>query len=84
MFDNSTLVSTMSFKIATTQQYATDLKNTIHVYEKASLLHYRVVKENTLQSQYLKCQNVGFKGLQLKFKLRAGVSGIGEYLYRQH
>ena len=69
-------------KKAITHQYSMEFNNTL--YEKTSLLHYRVVKENTFQPSYLKCQNVGFKAIQLKFKLRAGVSGIGEDLYRQH
>ena len=71
MFENSALVSSKIFKKATTQQYATAFQSDI--YEKSSLLHYRVVKENTFQSKYLNCQDVGFKGIQLKFKLRAGV-----------
>ena len=82
MVDNKALVSAKHVKKAITHQYAMEFNNTL--YEKTSLLHYRVVKENTFQPSYLKCQNVGFKAIQLKFKLRGGVSGIGEDLYRQH
>lgn len=34
-------------------------------------------------SAYLKCNTSTFKGIQLKFKLRTGVAGIGEDLMRQ-
>ena len=36
-----------------------------------------------LQVIYYLCSQASFKYLQLKFKLRTGVSGLGEDLYRQ-
>jgi hypothetical protein len=52
------------------------------IANRSSLVHFRTVKENTLTSSYLHSQ-APFTAIQLKFKLRTGVSGIGEDLYRQ-
>lgn len=49
-----------------------------------SLHHYRMVKESTFAPDYIKSKFTHFKWFQLKFKLRVGISGIGEELFRQH
>jgi hypothetical protein len=82
MFDNAAKVSVAKFKQFTSACHAEHFYRDIG--ELSSLLHYRVVKENTSMSKYLNSTNTSFKGIQLKFKLRTGVSGIGEDLYRQH
>jgi hypothetical protein len=52
--------------------------------DMSSLRVYRLVKENTHCSPYLLSKEGTFKAKQLKFKLRTGVSGLGDDLYRQH
>jgi hypothetical protein len=48
----------------------------------SSLKHYRFLKQNTHCSDYLYSDH-NFKSVQLKFKLRTGVLGIGEDFVRQ-
>jgi hypothetical protein len=80
MFNNSKLLSVSSFKRLTSMIYEQEFVTEIN--ERSSLLHYRSVKENTLVSHYLySCAS--YKAVQLKFKLRTGISGIGEDLHRQ-
>ena len=51
--------------------------------EKSSSLHtYGTVKSDTMHSAYL-WSRAPFKSIVLKFKLRAGVLGLGADLYRQ-
>ena len=61
-----------------TQEFHTDIA------EYPSLLHYRMVKSNTFAPEYIKSRSHSFKWIQLKFRLRTGISGIGEDLNRQH
>ena len=48
----------------------------------SSLKYFRLVKENTHTSGYL-CSRNSFNSIKLKFKLRCGVSELGEDLHRQ-
>ena len=58
--------------------------NTFHdnVNKCKSLLHFNKCKESTSMSEYLK-STCGFRAIQLKFKIRTGISGMGEDLMRQ-
>ena len=80
MFKNPDQCNVKRFKSLTTtchqQQFEKDISS------QSSLMYYRIVKENTFLSKYLMSRSI-FKTLQLKFKLRCGVSGLGEDLYRQ-
>ena len=49
----------------------------------SSLMHYKMVKQDTFTSGYLANKASSFKALQLKLKLRTGVAGLGEDLHRQ-
>ena len=51
--------------------------------KQSSLQYYKVIKEDTNLSNYLCCRS-SFKGIQLKYKLRCGVSGLGEDLHCQN
>ena len=52
------------------------------ISDSSSLHTYQMVKEGIGQCSYLNAP-VPFKATQLKFKLRAGVLGLGADLYRQ-
>ena len=54
------------------------------VSEQPSLRLYRNVKNVPECSNYLLSYKNNFKATQLKFKLRVGVGGLGEDIYRQH
>ena len=54
----------------------------LHGY--SSLLLYKTLKCDTSQAGYLLSQKCNFKSLQLKFKSRTGILGIGADLFRQH
>ena len=81
MFNDSDNLSVQTFKDFTWSQY----KNAFwdNTYNSTSLVHYRMVKENTFMPGYMTSTNVPFKGIQLKSKLRLGVCGLGEDLVRQ-
>jgi hypothetical protein len=49
-----------------------------------SLQMYKMIKEDISCSDYLKSEDDRFRAVQLKFKLRTGVLGIGADLHRQH
>ena len=49
---------------------------------KTSLRYFRLVKEGTGSSSYLFSRS-SFKNIQLKFKFRCGVIGLGENLHRK-
>ena len=46
----------------------------------SSLKYFKVEEETTFMSTYLTAKKVPFKGTQLKFKVRTGVTGLGEDL----
>ena len=48
----------------------------------SSLKYYKHIKQNTFCSEYL-MSKFPFKNTQIKFKIRNGVSGLGEDLHRQ-
>jgi hypothetical protein len=81
MLNDINSVSVKAFKKFTSTCHNDQFQRDVN--ECSSLIHYRLVKENTSMSGYLDCDNKNFKAIQLKFKLRTGVSGIGEDLFRQ-
>ena len=81
MFNDKELLHPDTVKKFNIAKYTDSFKQFIG--EKSSLLHYRIVKQNTYICDYLKSDKGTFKGTQLKFKMRTGVSGIGEDTYRQ-
>ena len=81
MFDNADSLCTQTFKKLTSICYANQFQ--FDIGELSSLQHYRIVKQDTCMSQYLDSAQ-SFSAIQLKFKLRTGVSGIGEDMLRQH
>ena len=70
------------FKQCVYQQYQesfhTDIAN------MSSLKMFKLLKESTHKSPYLYNSHSNFKAIQLKFRLRTGVLGLGEDLYRQN
>ena len=80
MFDNPESCNTKTFKSFVTANYQCRFNNDI--MQASSLKYFCMVKENTFMSSYLQSRGC-FKGVQLKFKLRNGVSGLGEDLLRQ-
>ena len=50
----------------------------------SSLKHYRIVKEDTSVPGYMESKVHSFKQIQLKFKLRSGISNLGEDILRQN
>ena len=81
MFNNVENLSLPTFKQFTHCQYNNKFEQDIS--HRSSLLHYRMVKSNSYASSYTLSQH-SFKWIQLKLKMRCGVSGLGEDLYRQH
>ena len=81
MFDNPDTLCLPTYKKLTWSQYKQDFHEKIR--EQPSLKHYRMVKDSTFMSKYLKSNSI-FKGIQLKFLLRTGTAAIGENLARQH
>ena len=49
-----------------------------------SLNHYSIVKMDTFTPSYIRSKFVPFNWIRLKFKIRTGVSGLGQDLHRQH
>ena len=80
MFVKPDTCSVRTFKSLSSQHHIA--KFTEDISSHSSLTHFRMVKQSTFLSEYLTCRS-DFKSIQLKFKLRNGVSGIGEDLYRQ-
>ena len=80
MFGDGSSLSVKSFKRVTSASYAEDF--TKDIKQLSSLKYYSAVKEDTSMSEYLTSQ-APFSAVQLKFKLRTGVSGLGEDIYRQ-
>ena len=78
LVDNLSPVQT--FKRFTSQCYNTSFFEDIST--RSSLIHYRFLKEDTHLSKYL-LNNGPFRPIQLKFKLRTGVCGLGEDYFRQ-
>jgi hypothetical protein len=81
MFNDQNNLSVQKYKDFAISTYKEDFFNIIN--SRPSLIHYKMVKENTFASKYLDCKSCTFKGIQIKFKIRMGVSGLGEDLRRQ-
>ena len=71
-----------TFKQFTYSRYMQEFNKDIAEYPSLQL--YRMVKESTFAPEYIKSGSQNFKWTQLKFRLRTGVSSIGEDLHRQH
>ena len=82
MFQDDEMLNISTFKKLVTDQYMHVLKNV--TMDKSSLIYYGKSEDDTSMAKYLKTQNCSYKAIQLKFKLRTGVAGIGEDLHRQH
>ena len=80
MFENNELLCMSQCKKLISDTYCNSFCDTL---QNCSSLKY-LKKENTSMARYLVTKNVCFKAIQLKFKMRFGVSGIGEDLQRQH
>ncbi len=52
------------------------------IFEKSSLKHYRFIKQGTSKADYLNSK-APFRAIQLKCKIRLGISSLGEELFRQ-
>lgn len=81
MFSEPERCYVKTFKRLTHHCYGYSFYNDIDSH--SSLKYYKQVKQNTFCSEYLKSK-MSFKSIQLKFKIRNGVSSLGEDLHRQH
>jgi hypothetical protein len=71
-----------TYKQFTLQSY----RNTFHdqLLNSSSLKHFQAVKENTFTPGYIESKVHNFKWIQLKFRLRTGISSLGEDIKRQN
>ena len=82
MFNNPDNVSVPTFKKCTSECYQNHFYQDIMSY--TSLQLYRMVKQDTSCAHYIISDKCSFRAMQLKFKLRTGVLGLGSDLHRQH
>ena len=80
MFNDQERCNINTFKKFTYAGYCDNFSKQIH--SLPSLKYYRLMKENSFRSGYT-LSKAAFKNIQLKFKMRNGVSGLGEDLFRQ-
>ena len=81
MFNDVDKICVQTFKRFTTYCYQDSFFR--ESFNMPSLKYYRAIKDSTNMSEYL-VSKMSFSKIRLKFKLRTGVSGLGEDLYRQH
>ena len=82
MYNNQDTLCIHTYKKLVWSKYNYDFTTTVR--NMSSLKYFAVLKEGTAMSSYLHSQSIPFKGIQLKFKLRTGIAGLGEDLMRQH
>ena len=75
MFNNAEKLCVPTYKQFAHCQYNNKFEQDISL--RSSLLHYRMVKMNSSASGYTLSKQC-FKWIQLKLKMRCGVSGLGE------
>ena len=82
MFANTDLLDIPRFKQAVNASYITSFQK--DTAEHSSLILFRTLKDDVEASEYLTNDNTSFRAKQLKFKMRAGVLGLGADITRQH